>query len=154
MKTKLFSLILSLLTLSVLAVAGGKEGKITGVISGAHCGVNGMACSASHDLRRAELPGVFTKENKFYVLTNVPQTFLAQWPVKDVSVEGTVYEKDKAIVAKKVSVKENDKWSAVYEDGNIIDDMGHKASLASAVELDGKWYCANCAAMHNGEMKK
>ncbi len=154
MKIKLFSLILSLLTLSVLAVAGGKEGKLSGVISGAHCGVMGMACSASHDLRRAELPGVFTKDNKFYLLTNVPQTFLAQWPVKDVSVEGTVYEKDKAIVAKKVSVKENDKWSTVYEDGNIIDDMGHKSSLASAVELDGKWYCANCAAMHNGEMKK
>ena len=154
MKTKLFSLILSLFILIVLGVAGAKEGKITGVISGAHCGVNGMACSASHDLHRAELPGVFTKDNKFYVITNIPQTYLAQWPVKEISVEGTVYENEKAIVAKKVSVKKNDKWSTVFEDGNIIDDMGHKSSLASAVELDGKWYCANCVKMHKGDRKK
>ena len=154
MKTTIFSLISSLLAVTALVVAGGKEGKVTGVISGAHCGVNGMACSATHDLRRAELPGVFTKDNKFYALANVPQTFLAQWPTKDVSVEGTVYEEDRAVFAKKVSVKEGDKWQAVFEDGNIIDDMGHKSSLASAVELDGKWYCANCAAMHKGDMNK
>ena len=154
MKTKLFSLIFSLVAVTVLAVAGGKEGKITGVISGAHCGVEGMACSATHDLRRAELPGVFTKNNKFYTLVNVPQTFLAQWPVKDVAVEGTVYEKDHAAFAKKISIKDGDKWQAVFEDGNIIDDMGHKEKLASAVEMDGKYYCANCAAMHKGEMKK
>jgi len=154
MKTKLFSLILSLLAVTVLAVAGGKEGKITGVISGAHCGVNGMACSATHDLRRAELPGVFTKDNKFYALVNVPQTFLAQWPIKDVAVEGTVYEKDHGVFAKKISVKDGDNWRAVFEDGNIIDEMGHKEKLASAVEVDGKYYCANCAAMHKGDMKK
>ena len=154
MKTTIFSLISSLLAVTALVVAGGKEGKVTGVISGAHCGVNGMACSATHDLRRAELPGVFTKDNKFHALANVPQTFLAQWPTKDVSVEGTVYEEDRAVFAKKVSVKEGDKWQAVFEDGNIIDDMGHKSSLASAVELDGKWYCANCAAMHKGDMNK
>jgi hypothetical protein len=154
MQNKLFALILSLLAVTVLAVAGGKEGKITGVISGAHCGVNGMACSATHDLRRAELPGVFTKDNKFYSLVNVPQTFLAQWPVKDVAVEGTIYEKDHAINAKKVSVRDGDAWRAVFEDGSIIDDMGHKSTVAAAVELDGKWYCAKCAAMHKGEMNK
>ena len=154
MKTKLFSLVISLLAVTVLAVAGGKEGKVTGVISGAHCGVNGMACSATHDLRRAELPGVLTKDNKFYTLVNVPQTFLAQWPVKDIAVEGTVYEKDHAINANKISVKDGDNFRAVFEDGNIIDDMGHKEKLASAVELDGKWYCANCAAMHKGDMNK
>ncbi len=154
MLNKLFSLITIFLAGAVIALAGGKDGKISGVISGAHCGVNGMACAATHDLRRAELPGIYTKDNKFYVLTNVPQSFLAQWPVKDVTVEGTVYEKDKAIDAKKISVKEGDKWQTVYEDGSIIDDMGHKEKLASAVEIEGKWYCANCAAMHKQGMKK
>ena len=154
MKSKLFTLILSLFAVAVLAVAGGKEGKVTGVISGAHCGVNGMACSATHDLRRAELPGVFTNDNKFYTLVNVPQTFLAQWPVKDVVVEGTVYEKDHGVFAKKISIKDGDNWRAVFEDGNIIDEMGHKEKLASAVEMDGKYYCANCASMHKEEMKK
>lgn len=132
----------------VAAFAGGKEGKITGVISGAHCGVEGMACAPSHDLRRAELPGIFTKDGKFYVLANVPQSFLAQWPVQDVTVEGTVFEKEKGIYAKKVSIKDGDKWRTVFEEGSIIDDMGHKEKLATAMEIDGKWYCANCAAMH------
>jgi hypothetical protein len=151
---KSFSLFILVVAMAVMAVAGGKDGKISGVISGAHCGVMGMACAPTHDLRRAELPGVYTKDNKFYVLTNVPQSFLAQWPVKDVTVEGAVYEKDRAIDTKKVSVKEGDKWRVVFEDGSIIDDMGHKEKLATAVEMDGKWYCANCATMHKqGEMK-
>lgn len=154
MLNKSLYLLVFLLAVSMAAFAGGKEGKVTGVISGAHCGVEGMACSATHDLRRAELPGIFTKDNKFYVLSNVPQSFLAQWPVKDVTVEGTVYEKDHGVYAKKISLKDGDKWRTVFEDGNIIDDMGHKEKLATAVEMDGKWYCANCATMHKqGEMK-
>ncbi len=101
MYTALVSLIV---TLAALA-GGGKEGKITGVISGAHCGVEGMACAPTHDLRWAELPGIFTKDNKFYVLANVPQSFLAQWPIQNVTVEGTVFEKEKGITAKKISIK-------------------------------------------------
>jgi hypothetical protein len=154
MLDKSLYLLVILLAVSMAAFAGGKEGKVTGVISGAHCGVEGMACSATHDLRRAELPGIFTKDNKFYVLSNVPQSFLAQWPVKDVTVEGTVYEKDRGVYTKEISLKDGDKWRTVFEDGNIIDDMGHKEKLATAVEMDGKWYCANCATMHKQrEMK-
>lgn len=154
MKSKLFSLILLSLTVTVFALASGREGKIIGVISGAHCGVNGMACSASHDLRRAELPGVITKDNMFYTLVNVPQTFLSRWPVKDVTVEGTVYETEHGVFARKISVKDSNNWRTVFEDGNIVDEMGHKEKLASAVEIDGKWYCSGCATMHKNEMKK
>ncbi len=146
--TRTANLIVALLIASFSLLAGGKEGKITGVVSGAHCGVEGMACAATHDLRRTELPGIYTKDNKFYVLSNVPQSFLAQWPVKEVTVEGTVYEKERVVDAKKVSVKEGDKWRTVFDNGNIIDDMGHKEKLGTAMEIDGKWYCANCATMH------
>ena len=151
MKKTFSLLVLVLVAFSFAVYAGGKEGKVIGVISGAHCGVNGMACSATHDLRRAELPGVFTKDNQFYVIANVPQAFLAQWPVKEVTVEGTVYDKDRAVDAKKISIKEGDDWRLVFEDGNIVDAMGHKEKLATAVEIDGKWYCANCAVMHRHE---
>ena len=147
MKKQLLFAALMLLVVAVAALAGGKEGKVTGVISGAHCGVDGMACGKSHDLRRAELPGIFTKDKKFYVLANVPQSFLAQWPVQDVTVEGTIYEEEKGIYAKKVSIKDGDTWRAVFEGGSIIDDMGHKEKLSTAMEIDGKWYCANCAVM-------
>ena len=147
-------IVVAVLALASLAQAGGKDGKVTGVISGAHCGVNGMACSIKHDLKRAELPGIFTKENKFYVLTNVPQTFLAQWPTKEVSVEGQVFEAEKAIVAKTVAIKDGEKWRDVYADGSVIDGMGHKAKLADAVEIDGMWYCANCAPMQKHEGMK
>ena len=152
-KRMIYTAIASLLFSLVVRAGSGKEGKITGVISGAHCGVEGMVCAPSHDLRRAELPGVYTKDNNFYVLVNVPQSFLAQWPVQDVTVEGTIYEKEKGIFAKKMSVKDEDKWRAVFEDGNIIDDMGHKEKLTTAMEIDGKWYCANCAATHKKESK-
>ncbi len=148
MKRELSIIIAAVLMLSTVLYGGRKESKISGRISGAHCGVNGMACAATHDLRRAELPGIYTKDNKFYLLTNVPQTFLAQWPFQEATVEGTVYEREKAVDAKKVTIKDGDNWRAVFEDGNIIDDMGHKEKLASAMEIDGKWYCANCAVMH------
>jgi len=147
MKKQLLFAALMSFVVSLAALGGGKEGKVTGVISGAHCGVDGMACAKSHDLRRAELPGIFTKDLKFYVLANVPQSFLAQWPVQDVTVEGTIYEDEKGIYAKKISLKDGDKWRTVFEGGSIIDDMGHKEKLATAMEIDGKWYCANCAAM-------
>jgi len=144
---KAFSFIVLALFAMSAVYAGGTEGKISGVISGAHCGAMGMACSATHDLRRAELPGVFTKDNKFYFVANVPQTFLAQWPVKDVSVEGTIYENERVIDAKKISVQDGEKSRVVFEDGNIVDEMGHKEKLSAAVEIDGKWYCAGCAMM-------
>ena len=151
MKKQMMYVVLTQLIVTIAALAGGKEGKITGVISGAHCGIDGMVCAKSHDLRRAELPGIYTKDNKFYVLANVPQSFLAQWPIQDVTVEGTIYEKEKGIFAKKISIQDGEKWRAIFEDGNIIDDMGHKEKLATAMEIDGKWYCANCAVMHKKE---
>lgn len=147
MRTTIYTALISIIPV-IAAFSGGKEGKITGVISGAHCGVEGMACAPSHDLRRSELPGIFTKDGKFYVLANVPQSFLAQWPVQDVTVEGTVFEQEKGIYAKKIALKDGNKWRPVFEDGSIIDDMGHKEKLATAMEIDGKWYCANCAVMH------
>ena len=147
MKNSIISSIVLLLIFAFTVFAGGKDGKVTGVISGAHCALNGMACPPNHDLTRAELPGVFTKEGKFYFLTNVPQSFLAQWPAKDISVEGKIYDKESGIDAKKISVKENGKWRTVFDNGNLIDDMGHKVSLANAVVIKGKWYCPKCAMM-------
>lgn len=148
MLNKSLSILTLLLTVTLTAFVDGRQGKISGVISGAHCGVEGIACAATHDLRRAELPGIYTKDNKFYVFSNVPQSFLAQWALKEITVEGTVYEKERVVDAKKVSVKDGDKWRTVFENGNIIDDMGHKEKLGAAIEIDGKWYCANCAVTH------
>jgi len=151
MKARRFFFTLAFLSLA--ALAAGKEGKLTGVISGAHCGVNAMACAPTHDLGRAELPGIYTKENKFYFVANVPQAFLAQWPLQEVTVEGTVYEEDRAVVANKISIKDGQKWRTVFVEGTIIDEMGHREKVSSAVQIGGKWYCANCAAMHKKESK-
>ena len=131
-----------------LIFAGGKEGKVTGIISGAHCGVDRMACDVTHDLARSELPGIFTKAKKFYTIVNIPQTFLAQFPIHEASVEGTVYDSERGIYAKKLSVKEGVKWQTVFENGYIVDGMGHKEKLSSAMEIDGKWFCADCATTH------
>lgn len=147
MLNKLISSITLLLVLAFTVIAGSKDGKVTGVISGAHCAINGMACPPNHDLTREELPGVFTKEGKFYFLANVPQSFLAQWPAKNITVEGKIYENEHGIDAQKISIKENGKWSTVFENGDIIDDMGHKVSLADAVIVKGKWYCPKCSMM-------
>jgi hypothetical protein len=150
---KAYQLLFDLILFSLTAFAAGRDGKVTGVISGAHCGVSGMVCSPTHDLRRSELPGVYTKDNKFYFLVNVPQSFIAQWPLKEITVEGTVYEKDRGVLAKKISIKDGEKWRTVFVEGSIIDDMGHKEKVSSAVVIDGKWYCANCAATHTGKSK-
>lgn len=154
MKSIISLIVATVAVVASSAFASGKDGKVAGVISGAHCGVQSMACGPTHDLKRTELPGIFTKENKFYALANVPQTFLAQWPIQDVTVEGTIYEKERVIHAKKLSIKDGEKWRTVFEDGYIIDTMGHKEKLSNAVEIDGMWYCADCATMHRTEEKK
>ena len=139
--------------LAASSLAGAKDGKLTGVISGAHCGVNGMACPASHDLRKSELAGIFTKDKKFFAITNVPQTFLAQWPTREATVEGTVHENGNFVDARTITVKDGNDWRVVYEDGYIVDPMGHKSPLVSAVEMNGTWVCGACASMHKGDMK-
>ncbi|TAK65739.1 MAG: hypothetical protein EPO24_02170 [Bacteroidetes bacterium] len=151
---KSISLFVILFVVSVLTFAGEKDKKVSGVITGAHCAANGMACPTSHDLHRSELPGIFTKDGKFYTLANVPQSFLAQWPSSDVTVEGTVYEKSNNIYAAKISVGNGDKLKTVFEEGNIVDAMGHKEKLTTAVELDGKWYCSGCSTMHDKAEEK
>jgi hypothetical protein len=147
-------IVATLFALSSFGIAAGKDGKISGVISGAHCGVNSMACSIKHDLKRSELPGIYTKDNKFFFVTNVPQSFLSQWPVHEVSVSGKVFESENAVVAKTVSIKDGEKWREVYADGSMIDGMGHRTKLADAVEIDGMWYCGKCATMHKGKGMK
>ncbi|MFA3781499.1 hypothetical protein ABRY23_00370 [Melioribacteraceae bacterium 4301-Me] len=149
MLNRIFSLIAILLLFTISAYASGSEGKVTGVISGAHCALNGMACPSNHNLTREELPGIFTKDKKFYFITNVPQSFLAQWKAgSEISVEGKIYSDEFGIDAKKISLKESGKWHTVFEDSKIIDDMGHKVSLSDAVVVKDKWYCPKCAMMH------
>lgn len=144
---KLFSISALLLLGSAMLVAGGEKGTIIGVISGAHCGINGMECPPAHDLTRAEVPGIFADNNKFYFFSNVPQNYIAQWAFKPVKVEGKVYQEARAVDAVHISIKENGAWKTVFDDGNIFDPMGHKVKLADAVIIEGKWYCGKCAAM-------
>ena len=147
MKRTLFSITAALIFISAMLFAGGEKGELSGVISGAHCGINGMQCPPAHDLTRSEVPGIFTDNNDFFFFTNIPQDYIAQWAFKPAKVEGTVYQKARAVDAVRISVKESGVWKTRYENGDIFDPMGHAVKLADAVVIDGKWYCGACAAM-------
>ena len=81
-----------LFPVAVLASGGVK---VKGIITGADCGLEGMACDLSHLLTGHELLGVFNdKTKRFYFLTNVPQSTLVYLFGKSVTVEGTKLSPD------------------------------------------------------------
>ncbi|GBD05239.1 hypothetical protein HRbin20_00820 [bacterium HR20] len=138
---------LLLLTTSV-AVPLCADGTYTGVVTGALCAAHGRKCPPNHDLRRSELPVVFEAQSKAIVLANLPQSFLAQWAGDSVRVTGTAVLDHVIVNAARFEVKRNKAWSAVFDNGDVIDDMGHRVPLSKAVETTtGKWVCPRCAEM-------
>jgi len=63
--------------------------RISGIVTGADCGLEGMTCELNHLLTGHELLGIFNERTKkFYFLTNVPQKILVYLFGKEVNVEG------------------------------------------------------------------
>lgn len=113
---------------------------VTGQLSGFDCAVVGELCPTTH--RGADYTtGVFTEDDSFYFVVNIPQSFLTQYFRETVEVEGTVYTPyDRAVEPEAIHlIEEEDERRLVYEEGYFIDEEGRRATFQDGEFQDGKW---------------
>lgn len=112
---------------------------VTGELSGFDCAVVGVLCPTTH--RGADYTtGVFTDDEEFYFIVNIPQSFLQQYFRQSVEVEGEVYDGyDHAVEPETIHLIENSERRLVYESGYFIDEDGNRATFQDGVFQNGEW---------------
>lgn len=112
---------------------------VTGVVSGFDCAVVGVLCPTTH--RGADYTnGVFTEDEEFYFIVNIPQSFLRQYFRQTVEVEGIVYDPfTHAVEPESIYLIEEDDRRLVYEGGYFIDKNNRKATFQDGVFRNGRW---------------
>lgn len=112
---------------------------ITGTLSGFDCAVVGQLCPSTH--RGGDYTtGVFTDDNSFYFVANIPNSFLTQYFLETVEVEGTMYPPyGHAVEPEVIHVVEDDQRRLVYEKGYFIDEEGRRATFHEGQYQDGRW---------------
>lgn len=112
---------------------------VTGQLSGFDCAVVGELCPTTH--RGADYTtGVFTEDESFYFVVNIPQSFLTQYFRETVEVEGTVYAPyGHAVEPEVIHLIEEDERRLVYEEGYFINEEGRRATFQDGEFQDGRW---------------
>lgn len=112
---------------------------VSGELSGFDCAVVGVLCPTTH--RGADYTtGVFTDDEKFYFIVNIPQSFLQQYFRQTVEVEGTAYDPyAHAVEPETIHLIEEDERRLVYDSGYFIDEEGRRSTFQDGVFRDGQW---------------
>lgn len=112
---------------------------VTGQLSGFDCAVVGELCPSTH--RGADYTtGVYTDDDAFYFVANIPQSFLTQHFLERVEVEGTVYSPyEHAVEPETIHLIKEDERRLVYEAGYFIDGEGRRATFQDGEFRDGRW---------------
>lgn len=112
---------------------------VTGVLSGFDCAVVGVLCPTTH--RGTDYTtGVFTENDEFFFVVNIPQSFLQQYFRETVEVEGAVYTPfDKAVEPEAIYLVEDDDRRLVYESGYFIDKNNQKSTFQNGEFRNGEW---------------
>lgn len=112
---------------------------VTGQLSGFDCAVVGQLCPSTH--RGADYTtGVYTEDDAFYFVANIPQSFLTQYFLETVEVEGTVYPPyGHAVEPETIHLIGEEERRLVYEAGYFIDEEGRRATFQDGEFRDGRW---------------
>lgn len=112
---------------------------VLGDLSGFDCAVVGVLCPTTH--RGADYTtGVFTEDERFFFIVNIPQSFVQQYFRETVEVEGEVYEEyDHAVEPETIHLIKDDERRLVYESGYFIDENGNRATFQDGVFRNGRW---------------
>lgn len=112
---------------------------VIGELSGFDCAVVGVLCPTTH--RGADYTtGIFTGDETFYFVVNIPQSFLQQYFREKVEVEGTVYSPyDQAVEPETIHLLKGDERRLVYESGYFIDENNRRATFQDGIFRDGQW---------------
>lgn len=112
---------------------------VAGELSGFDCAVVGELCPTTH--RGADYTtGVYTEDDQFYFIVNIPQSFLQQYFRQSVEVEGEVYDGyEHAVEPETIHLVKDDERRQVYESGYFIDEDGNRATFQDGVYQNGEW---------------
>ena len=116
-----------------------EEITVSGELSGFDCAVIGVLCPTTH--RGADYTtGVFTEDETFFFIVNIPQSFLQQYLRETIEVEGTVYHPyELAVEPETIHLVEGNERRLVYESGYFIDEKNQKSTFQDGVFQNGKW---------------
>jgi len=90
---------------------------------------------------------VFTDDEQFYFVVNIPQSFMTQHFLDRLEITGRIYEPYRhAIEPEEIHLVQEDGKKLVYEEGYFIDPNGHKALFNEGRVVDGVWVCDKCAS--------
>lgn len=117
----------------------GEHATVAGELSGFDCAVVGVLCPTTH--RGADYTtGVFTEDEKFYFVVNIPQSFLQQYFRETVEVEGEVYDGyEHAVEPETIHLIDEGESRLVYESGYFIDEDGNRATFQDGAFENGQW---------------
>ncbi len=112
---------------------------VTGQLSGFDCAVVGQLCPSTH--RGGDYTtGVFTEDESFYFVVNIPNSFLTQYFLETVEIEGTVYGPyDHAVEPETIHLLADGERRRVYDAGYFIDEDGERATFHEGQYRDGQW---------------
>lgn len=112
---------------------------VTGQLSGFDCAVVGELCPSTH--RGGDYTtGVFTEDESFYFVVNIPNSFLTQYFLETVEIEGTVYGPyDHAVEPETIHLLADGERRRVYDAGYFIDEDGERATFHEGQYRDGQW---------------
>ncbi len=112
---------------------------VTGRVSGFDCAVVGELCPTTH--RGGDYTtGVYTDDESFYFVVNIPQSFLTQYFLETIEVEGRTYDPyHHAVEPEVIRLYDGDQRRLVYESGYFIDDDGRRATFHEGRVVDGRW---------------
>lgn len=112
---------------------------VTGRLSGFDCAVVGSLCPSTH--RGADYTtGVYTDDGAFYFIVNIPQSFLRQYFLETVEVEGTMYSPyDRTLEPEAINLVGDEDRSLVYEAGYFIDEDDQRATFQEGIYRNGRW---------------
>lgn len=118
---------------------------VAGTVSGFDCAVVGVLCPSTH--RGADYTnGIFTDEEEFYFVVNIPQSYMRQYFLEDLEITGQVYPNyRKAVEPDEIYLLEEEGKKLVYKSGYFIDPQGHRALFNEGKVVEGVWMCDNCA---------
>lgn len=118
---------------------------VAGEASGFDCAVVAVLCPSTH--RAADFTtGIFTAEKEFYFVVNIPQSFMTQYFLEQMSVTGKVYPPyEHAIEPEQIHLLKNGERKLVYESGYFFDPQSHKSMFNQGRIVDGMWVCDQCA---------
>ena len=123
-----------------------RELQVKGIISGFDCATVNIPCPEEHVTHKETLGLMNEEKENFSFIVNIPQTYLQQYFLDSMEIEGKVFNGVKnALEPKSIRILNKEgKWIRIFVGGEFIDEVNHKSTFENGAIYNGKWYCKTC----------